>query len=55
MLRKRAGKRWTGTSLTVLGITAGPTWHVVSSGINGLIAAALGIYAWRAPRPGGRL
>ena len=46
---------WTGTTLTVFGVTAGPTWHAISFGINGLSAAALGIYAWRAPRPGGRV
>lgn len=41
---------WTGTTLTVLGVTAGPTWHAVSFGVNGLIAAVLGIYGWRVPR-----
>ncbi|MGD9691084.1 MAG: hypothetical protein AB7K52_15605 [Phycisphaerales bacterium] len=45
----------TGMTLTVFGVTAGPTWHAVSFGVNGLIAAVLGIYAWRAPRPGGRV
>lgn len=44
---------WTGTTLTVFGVTAGPTWQALSLGINGLIAAALGVYAWRPPRPGG--
>jgi len=44
---------WTGTTLTLFGVTAGPTWHAVSLGVNGLIAAALGVFAWRQARPGG--
>ncbi len=49
------GLLWfSGTNMTSFDVTARPTWHAVSSCITGLVAAALGVYAWRAPRPGGR-
>lgn len=35
-----------GTSITVLGITATPAWGMVGVLINGAIAGALGMYAW---------
>ena len=35
-----------GTTLTVFGITATPTWSIVGVIVNALIAFALGIYAW---------
>lgn len=43
---------FTGTPLTVLGITANPAWNVSGFLINGVISAALGVYAWRRPAPG---
>lgn len=43
-----------GTTVTALGITAGPTWHIVSVVVNGAIAILLGVYAWRTPRTDAR-
>jgi len=36
----------TGTTLTVFGITATPTWNVVGAIVNVAISLGLGIYAW---------
>lgn len=36
-----------GTTLTVFGITATPTWNIAGVILNGGIALALGLYAWR--------
>jgi hypothetical protein len=36
-----------GTTVTAFGITPGRTWHFAAAVINGLIAALLGMYAWR--------
>lgn len=38
---------FSGTTLTVFGITATPTWNMVGVIVNGVIALVLGIYAWR--------
>ena len=35
-----------GTTISVFGITFGPTWGVVSVAVNTLVALALGSYAW---------
>lgn len=39
--------RLAGTTLTVFGIMATPTWNVAGVILNGSIALALGIYGWR--------
>lgn len=36
-----------GTDVTVLGVTAGRRWHLVSIIVNAINSLALGIYAWR--------
>lgn len=36
-----------GTTITLFGITATPTWSMASTVMNGIIALALGFYAWR--------
>jgi len=41
---------FSGTQLTVIGITTTPTLNVVSVLLSTAIAVALGIYAWRLPR-----
>lgn len=35
-----------GTSLTVFGITATPTWNVMAAIVNAAISLLLGLYAW---------
>jgi hypothetical protein len=35
-----------GTTLTVFGITATPTWHIVGVIVNAVVSLLLGIYAW---------
>jgi len=35
-----------GTTLTVFGIAATPTWSIVGVIVNAVIAIALGFYAW---------
>ena len=42
---------FSGTQLTVMGITTTPTLNAVSVLVNAGIAFALGIYAWRQPQP----
>ncbi|GIX05068.1 MAG: hypothetical protein KatS3mg114_0937 [Planctomycetaceae bacterium] len=39
----------TGTTVTVFGVTWGPTWMAVGAIVNAVIALALGLYAWRHP------
>lgn len=36
-----------GTTITVLGITAGPMWNIAGVIVNAAIAILLGVYAWR--------
>lgn len=46
-----------GTAFTAFGITATPTWSIISVIVNGAIAIVLGLYGWsRGPRQiaGGR-
>ena len=46
------GYLWgSGTDLTVMGIHVGAGWNLVSVFLNGAIALALGLWAWRT-RPG---
>ncbi len=43
---------FSGTELTVLGLTTTPTLNLVSVTIATIVAVALGLYAWRpAPKP----
>jgi hypothetical protein len=37
-----------GTAFAAFGVTATPTWNIMGATLNGGIALALGIYAWRA-------
>lgn len=37
---------FTGTTITLFGISFGPVWNVVSLTLNTLIALALASYAW---------
>lgn len=37
---------FSGTTLTLFGITATPTWNIVSVVVNGVLALTLGIYGW---------
>lgn len=43
---------FSGTTITVLGITPGPKWHTAGVIVNAAIAILLGVYAWRTPRAG---
>ena len=36
-----------GTTLQVFGFHQTPTWNLVGAIVNGIIALALGLYAWR--------
>lgn len=40
-----------GTTLTVLGITATPQLSMMSAVVNAVIAIFLGTYAWKRPAP----
>lgn len=45
---------FSGTDLTVLGVTQTATWHLMGVLGNAVLALALGFYAWRArPRTTG--
>ena len=37
---------FSGTTITVFGITATPTWNIVGAVVNGIVSLLLGIYAW---------
>ena len=37
---------FSGTTLTVFGITQTPTLNIVSAAVNGIVAILLGVYAW---------
>ena len=42
------GYLWlSGTTISLFGITATPTWSMASTVVNGFITLALGFYAWR--------
>lgn len=42
------GYLWlSGTTISLFGIAATPTWSMASSILNAIIALALGFYAWR--------
>ncbi len=38
-----------GTTLTLFGITATPTWNIVGVIVNAAISLGLGMYAWSHP------
>ena len=40
---------FSGTSLTVFGITQTPALNMAGAALNALIAIFLGVYAWRTP------